>query len=168
VSTSLFVLADQYRHLQLLAEAETDVPAEVITDTLEALKGDLQDKAVNVAKFLRNLEVFADDIDQAAKEMKDRAARVRKRAEQIRGYLLSNMQACEISRIESPFFTIAIKKNPAAVVVFDEKQIPAAFMRQKPPPAPEPDKTAIKAALQAGGDVPGCRLEQGVRLEVKA
>lgn len=163
---SLFVLADQYRQLTTLDDP--DLPEEVIRDTLEALSGDLQDKAVNVAKFMRNLEVFADDIDEAAKAMKERAARVRKRSDQLRAYLLSNMQACEISKIECPYFTLTVRKNPPAVAVFDQAQVPARFMVQKPPPPPSLDKKAVADALKGGEDVPGCRLESGFRLEVKA
>jgi len=48
--------------------------------------------------------------------------------------------------------------------------VQAEFMVQPPrPPRPpaRPDKNKIKDALKCGQDVPGCRLEQGVRLEVK-
>jgi hypothetical protein len=40
-------------------------------------------------------------------------------------------------------------------------------MRQPEPPPAAPDKTAIKAAIAAGTEVPGAKLTRGVRLEVK-
>jgi hypothetical protein len=163
---SLYVLSAQYQ--SLLAIDPEEATEEAIRETLDMLAGDIQEKSTNVAAYMRNLEAGADAIDDAAAKMKERAAKLRKRAASIKGYLLHNMQACEISKIESPYFTLTVKKNPASVVVFDPNQIPADFMRQKPAPPPEPDKAAIKQALQAGTDVPGCKLEQGVRLEVKA
>lgn len=163
---SLYQLTDSYRSLLALdAEEASD---EAIRETLDMLTGDIQEKSTNVAAYMRNLEAAADAIDEAAKSMRDRAAKVRKRADSIKGYLLHNMQACEISKIESPYFTLTVKKNPPSVVVFDEAAVPGDFMVQKPPPAPTPDKTRIKELLKAGEDVPGCKLEQGVRLEVKA
>ena len=36
-----------------------------------------------------------------------------------------------------------------------------------PPPPPKPNKEAIKALLKAGQEVPGARLVQGVRVEIK-
>jgi hypothetical protein len=51
--------------------------------------------------------------------------------------------------------------------VFDAAQVPAEFMKQPEPPPAAPDKTAIKAALKAGTDVPGARLVRGQRLEAK-
>jgi hypothetical protein len=76
------------------------------------------------------------------------------------------MQAAGVQKIEGPRFKITIRSNPEAVDVFDAAQVPAAFMRQPEPPPPSPDKTAIKAALKAGTDVPGARLTQGQRLAV--
>jgi hypothetical protein len=38
---------------------------------------------------------------------------------------------------------------------------------QPEPPAPRPDKAAIKDAIKAGRDVPGARLVQSDRLEIK-
>lgn len=164
---ALYQLVEQHRALEALADSE-DLPQEVIRDTVEALAGDIEQKAVSVACFFRNLEAAADSIEDAAKAMRDRAARVRKRADSIRAYLLHNMQACEISKIESPYFTLTVRKNSAAVVVFDEAQVPAKFMVQKPAPSPSLDKKAVADAIKAGEDVPGCKLEQGVRLDVKA
>jgi hypothetical protein len=162
---TLYKLTEQYRGLIVLDDE--DIPDEVVQDTLEALTGDIQEKSMNVAAYCRNLEAAADAIDDAAKQMKDRAAKARKRADSVRAYLLNNMQACGISKIGCPYFSITVKKNPPSVVVFDESEVPADLMVQKPPPPPSPDKTAIKERLKAGEAVPGCRLEQGVRLEIK-
>jgi hypothetical protein len=56
------------------------------------------------------------------------------------------------------------------VHVFDEKQIPLAYMRMPEPPPPPPlmpNKTMIAEAIKAGFAVPGARLEQGQRLEIR-
>jgi hypothetical protein len=60
-----------------------------------------------------------------------------------------------------------VRENPAAVEVYEPGLIPQQFMRQPEPPPPSPDKTAIKDALKAGKDVPGCRLTQGKRLDIR-
>lgn len=165
--TSLYSLTEQYRSLQVLAESETDIPEEVIRDTLEALGGELQVKAENVARFALSQDAMAEAIEGAAKQMKVRADRLRSRTAHLRQYLITNMQAAGITRIESPQIVLAIKQNPESVVVYDEAAVPDAYKTQKPPPPPTVDKNAAKAALKAGTDVPGCRLERWVRLEVK-
>jgi len=164
--TALYQLTDQYR---LAAErlADLDLPDEVIADTLEGMAGELEVKATNVAAFARNLETTAAAIKDAEASMAARRKALERRAESLRHYLLHNMQRAGIKRIDSPHFTLSVKDNPPAVDVFDVFQLPAEFMRQPEPPPPAPDKPAIKEALKAGVDVPGARLTQSQRLEVK-
>lgn len=163
--TALYQLVAQYRELQQI-DAE-EIPEEVLRDTLEALGGELTVKATNVAMLCQNLDTFAQNIDLAAKRMKDRAMRVQRRADQVRHYLQTMMEAAEITKIEAPEFTVAIRKNPAAVVIAPDAKVPDEFIVRPPAPAPYPDKTAIKNALKAGREIDGCRLEQAQRLEIK-
>lgn len=165
----LYELTAQFKSLELLESSE-DLPPEVIRDTLEGLEGQLQDKATNVGLFIRNLESVADAIDTAAETMRLRGARLRKRAQSLQDYLLFNMQATGITKIESPYFTLAVKNNPPTVVIDSENLIPAEFMRTLPPPPPPepvPDKAAIARAIKAGVEVPGAHAESRQRLEIK-
>lgn len=166
IATPLYELVKYHHELELLADSG-EVPPEQIADTLEALEGDINEKAVNVAAFTRNLDASAAAIREAGKAMLARADRIEKRADGVRSYLLFQMQAAGITKIESPWFTLAVRKNPPAVVVDDEAQVPPEFIVTPPPPAPRPDKDAIKRALKAGTAVPGCHLLQGERLEIR-
>lgn len=168
-NVTLYELTDRWRALEALADSD-ELPPDVIRDTLDALEGELQEKATNVAMFIRNLESTADQIDAAAAKMKQRAERLRKRGESLNAYLLLNMQVTGITKIESPWFTLAVRKNPPAVVIDDASQIPEAYLRTPepaPPPVSAPDKKAIAAAFKDGEDVPGCHIFVGERLEVK-
>lgn len=166
---SLYSLTEQYRSLLVLADSETDIPEDVLRDTLEGLTGELTQKATNVARFVANQDAMAEAIDNAAEQMKLRSKRLRNRTAYLRQYLLVNMQAAGMQKLDTPDLVVAIKKNPPSVVVFDEAAIPADFKRTPPPappPVPVPDKALIRDALQAGTEVPGARLEQGMRLVV--
>lgn len=164
--TALYLLAAEYRAAaDKLADLELD--DQTIADTLEGLSGDLEVKANNVAMFARNLESTALAIKEAEGAMAARRKAIEKRAEGLRRYLLSSMQTAGIQSIECPYFKLSVRANPASVNVFDERQIPAQYMRQPEPPPLAPDKTAIKEALKAGIDVPGCVLTAGHRLEIK-
>ena len=168
--SSLYAITQQYRELERLDPSE-DLPAEVIRDTLEALGGDLEVKATNVARFILNIEAMAEAVDNAAKAMKERAAKIRRRADSVREYLLTNMQGAGIKKIEAVEFTMALRKNPPSVVIDDEAQIPDEF-KVTPPPTPplqpRPDKKAIADAIKGGASVPGAHIEQHERLEIKA
>jgi len=165
----LYELTAQYRALDAL-ESSDDLPPEVIRDTLEGLTGQLQEKATNVALFIRNLESTADAIDEAAETMRLRGTRLRKRAQSLQEYLLFHMQAAGITKVESPWFTLNVRANPPTVVIDSENLIPARYMRTPPPappPKPAPDKKAIADAIKAGEEVPGAHSEQFQRLEIK-
>jgi hypothetical protein len=162
----LYEIANQYQSLKAL-EDMSDLPVEVIRDTLEALEGDLQTKSIAVAKFIGNLGVHAQAIQEAANAMTARAKRVQKRADAVKAYLLYNMQACQISKIECAEFTISVCNNPEAVRIGDNAEIPEEFMVTPDPLPPTPDKKAIKAALKAGIEIPGVWLEQGQNLKIE-
>lgn len=163
---SLYVLTDEYR-AAVEQLADLDLPAEVVADTLEGLAGELESKATNVAMFVRNLEGMAEQIKAAEAEMAKRRKAIESRAEHVRQYLKDNMQRAGITKIECPYFKLAIRDNPAAVVIDAGSLIPAEYMRTPEPPPPAPDKTAIKAAILSGMEVPGAHLERGQRLEIK-
>jgi hypothetical protein len=166
IAAPLYELTRFRAELQVLADSG-EIPPEQIADTLEALEGDIREKAVHVAAFTRNLDVAATAIREAGKAMLARAERVEKRAEGIRAYLLFQCQANGISRIDSPQFTVSVRKNPPAVVIDDEAQLPAEYRVAPPPPPPRIDRTAISKALKDGVPVPGARLIQTERLEIR-
>lgn len=166
MSLSLYELAQEYREAATKL-ADLDLPAEVVADTLEGMGGAIEAKAQSVAAFVRNLEASAEAIKQAEVQMAIRRKAIEARAAHIRNYLLSNLLATGIHKIDCALFSIAVKDNPVSVVVDAESQIPEQFMRVPDPPPPAPDKKAIAAALKAGEDVPGCHLAKTQRLDIK-
>jgi hypothetical protein len=164
--TALYLLAQEHRATADRL-ADLDLDEQTVLDTLESMSGELEVKATNVAMFVRNLEATALAIKDAEGAMAARRKSIEARAKRLNDYLLSNMQHAGIQKIESPYFTLAIRSNPPAVVIDEPDLIPAEFMRQPDPPPPSPDKAAIKEAIKAGEEVPGARLAQGVRLDIK-
>lgn len=163
---ALYQLADLYlQDLQKLADLDLD--EQTVADTLEGLSGALEVKATNVAAFTRNLEASAEAIKNAEEQMAKRRKAIERRAESLRAYLKANMERTGILKIESPQLLLTIKKNPPAVHVEAPELVPEKFKKVPQPPPPMIDKKAVADALKAGEDVPGCRLEQGTRLEIK-
>jgi hypothetical protein len=161
----LYEISNQFQALEQLGDSD-DLPAEVIADTLEALEGDFDTKAVQVAKFILALEANAAAVKAAAKAQAERAARIAKRAESITAYLQFHMQALQRRRIETPDLVIKLQKNPPAVVITNEHAIPAKFWVQQEAPPKRIDKKAIKQAIDAGERVDGAYVEAGERLEI--
>lgn len=162
----LYEISNQFQALEQLGDSD-DLPAEVIKDTLEALEGDFDSKAVQVAKFVLSLESNAHAVQLAANAMMMRAARISGRAQSIKAYLQFHMQALEKKRIETPEIVITRRTNPPSVVITDEHAIPARFWIEPPPPDKRLDKKAIKSAIDAGERVDGAYVEAAERLEIK-
>ena len=158
---NLYELSADYR--DALKEL-IDLEDEAVVDTLDALKGELQIKAVNVAKYAENLKAAAKAIKEAEARMKQRRTAIENRAKHLTIYLKNNMEAAKIMRIETPEFVLSIQKNPPAVEIYDEENIPAEFRREKI--IKSIDKPKLKAAL-AVGSVPGANLVRGTRLVIK-
>lgn len=163
---NLFDIAAAYRQMADTL-ADLDLDDQTIADTLEGESGALEVKATNVAAVCRNLEASAAAIKEAEQQMKARRTAIENRAARLRRYLLDGMRLAGISKIESPHFAISVRKNPPAVDVFEPGLVPADYMKDPPPPPPEIDRKLVMQALKEGFDVPGCRLTQGERVEIK-
>ena len=163
---SLYEIAGEYRQAADKL-AELDLDEVTIADTLESLGGDLEIKGQNVAAFIGNLEAQAVAIKEAEGRMADRRKAIEHRAARIRQYLLDNMIFAGITKIECPYFKIAVQDNPPSVVIDDPASLPADYMRQPEPPPPSADKALIARAIKDGFNVPGAHLNSSKRLVIK-
>jgi len=163
---TLYQLAAEHR-AALDTLADLDLPPETVADTLESLGGELQAKAQSVVAFLRNLETTAAAIKEAESQMAARRKAMENRVASLKRYVLDAMAANGISRIDCPHFSISIAKNPPAVEVYDEAQIPEDYFSAPPPPPLQLDKKLVAQVLKAGHTVPGARLAQSVRLAIR-
>lgn len=164
--TALYEISAQY--LEAMAGlADLDLPPECVADTLEGLQGELTDKLRAVIAYAQTLQAEADMVAKRADELAARAKATSNRADSLRTYALNAMVACGIAEVKTADFVAKWKENPPSVVVDDDNQIPATFMRQPETPPPAPDKKAILAAMKEGQEVAGCHLERRKRLDVR-
>lgn len=163
---SLYQIANEYRAAADLLE-QLDLDEQTLADTLDGMDGDLTVKLQNTAFVVRNLESLAEQITLAAAGMTGRAKKVKERAEHVKAHILMCMQLAEVQKIETPYFRLSIRKNPASVAIDDERQIPAAYFVDVPAPPPQLSKTLISDAIALGVEVPGARLVQKFRLEIR-
>lgn len=145
---------------------DMDADEQTIADTLEA-ETDMVPKVQSYGFVIRNMEAMQAAINAEAERLATRARILAKRQEALKQRLLDAMVYAGVQKVEHPQFTISVQKNPPSVDIFDERQIPADYMTEPKPPEPKPNKTLIKKAIQDGFDVPGAKLEQGMRLSIK-
>ena len=163
--TSLYEIAAAYRN-DAAQLADLDLPAEVVTDTLDAMSGELEVKAQNVVMFAKDLQATTEAIKAAEEQMAKRRKAIENRARHLLDYVQGCMETAGVQKIECPLFRIAVQRKAPSVDVFELGLLPAEYMRQPDAPPAAPDKPAIAEALKEGKDVPGARLLHGTRLAI--
>lgn len=159
----LYELTSDYLHaLDELSEMD-DLPMEAIADTLEGLAGAWEDKALNVARYIRNLEAEASAIDGAKKRMEVRARVTAHKAARLRDYLKGELEKTGL-KPKAPDVALRLQANPPAVVLDDETRIPADYRRTQV--VSTILKAEIAAAIKAGKEIAGAHLEQSRRLVI--
>ena len=137
------------------AEYESEKEAH---DTLDAVVGQFDVKAQNVAAAILNDMAMLDMLDKHIRSIQDKKKVLENKIKRWESYLKSNMEVAGITEIKADngTFSAKIVKNPPSVDVYDMTLLDPAYIREKI--SHEPDKTAIKAALQNGKNIQGARL----------
>jgi hypothetical protein len=160
---SLYQLSTQYLEaLDFLTDPENEIDAETAENTIESLDGTLDDKLLNVAKFIASIENQSAGIAEAEKRQRARRQSLDKKAEWLRDYVKSAMTSTGHTKLTDSYISLALAKLPPSVQIEDESLIPPEFMRTKTEVTP--DKTLIKNS----GGCPGARIESsGYRVSIK-
>ena len=163
---NIYELTQDYLRLLEMAE-DPELDPEVIADTFEGIEGELEIKAENYAKVMKNLE---GDI-AALKAEEERLAKKRKAIEnnikRMKGTLQEAMELTGKTKFKTELFSFGIQKNTPSVVIdaADIRDIPEDYLKFK---EPEVDKTAIKNAINAGVDFEGlAHLEVSQSLRIR-
>ena len=161
---TLFDLTGKWLELYDMAD-DPDMDADMWFDTIEGLEGEIEDKADGYAKVITQLNADATAIKAEEDRLYRRRTTIENRIKNMKLRLQEMMEITGKKKIKTELFSFGIQKNPASVVIDDEKMIPAEFLI---PQAPKIDKTAIKDALKAGVDMAGiAHLEQTQSLRIR-
>ncbi|HFC8533079.1 TPA: siphovirus Gp157 family protein [Neisseria lactamica] len=135
-------------------------------DTLEAVIGQFETKAQSVIAYIKNQEITEKMLDEHIKQMTGKLKAAKARNQSLKDYLARNMQSAGITEIKADDGTFkASFRKSKAVEILDEAQIPTEFMRETV--KIEPDKTAIKKAIESGREVAGAKIEERRNLQIK-
>ena len=164
MSLSLYKLANDYK--QALDElSELDIDEQTLKDTLEAISGDLEQKAVNVAAYIKNLGAECVAIKNARDEISDKYSAKQKKIESLKRYLLTTLQGCGIKKVSSELFDISVRRSAQVVEITNEQLIPYDYYKETV--ISKVDKSLIKRALAENYEVPGCKLVDNEYLHIK-
>jgi hypothetical protein len=158
----LYQISNEYeRAIDTLLESE-----EKDESKIEELKDIFDQKCINVAKYIKNLEAEYEAIKNAIDGMQTRAKKIGTSAETLTAYLKFNMEKTGLlDPIKCPEFAISLRNNPPSLVIDNDSLIPDMYVVTKE--VKSFDKNAIKKDILDGFDVEGARVENKKSLVIK-
>ena len=163
---TLYELTNDYINLLALAE-DPDTDPEVLADTLEGLDGQLEDKADNYAKVIRQIESDVNGLKAEIERLQARKTAAQNNIDRMKANLEQMMIATDKTKFKTELFSFGIQKNPAKVVMDEQyiENVPEEYLKYKDP---EIDRKKIAEDLRAGKDLGGiAHLEQSESLRIR-
>lgn len=161
IDTTLIGIVSQ----ELQAMLGDDFDPETFWDTLDG-ETDVLDIADRLLSVRAEARALSDAAKAQADDLAARAKRIGERARACDKALSALLGATGQKKLERPAATVSVRKGSLSVAITDETAIPSQLCKT----VVTPDKTAIKAQLQQGENVPGAELrtgEDGVTVRVK-
>ena len=169
---TLYELTDELQRLQMWLEEEDADEDQALTDTLEMVTQDFEQKADGYGMVIRNLEADASEIKaqeailmEEVKRLKDKRAGIEKQTDRLKEALRKALELTGKKNLKTEKFTYGTRKS--SNVVIDAKSIydlPDDCLRYKDP---EPDKTAIKEYLKDHPDCEWAHIETKMSLTLR-
>lgn len=163
---TLYELTEELLALQEMAE-DPDVNEQALADTMEAVTGEIEDKAEGYAIVLKNLSAESDAIKAEIKRLQAKKTALENSSERIKRRLEESMKSCGKLKFKTKLFSFGIQKNPAALKVADGLNVSDVPMEYLTFPAPIINKDAVKKAIESGAEFSWAKLEQGESLRIR-
>lgn len=161
---TLYELTGQYLELLEMLEEDDGTDEQVIRDTLEGIDGELEIKADNYAKIIRELSEEAKKFEAEKKRLEARQTTLENRVKLLKENLFFAMKETGKTKFKTDLFSFGIQKNGGAqpIEIIPDVPIPAEYCRM------EPNNTKIRKALEAGEELPfALLLERGEHLRIR-
>lgn len=142
----LYELTEQYEALlDMLYDEETD--EQTIFDTVEAIEGEIEDKADNYAKILRQMQAHIDALKAEEERIYARRKALENRSQNLKAMLKENLEFIGKTKFKTALFSFCIAANGGKQPIFitdNIDEIPGKYLIPQPS---VPDKDAIRELL---------------------
>lgn len=149
--------------LQKLDETEGEVTEE-IDELLKINQEELQVKAINYAKYVKNIEDNSSAIKGEITRLQELKKKNDSKVERLKGIISSAMKLYDTDKISNETMSLSVTKS-TAVIINDNNALGQEYIRRKT--TLEPDKKLIKEALKNGEEVKGAELVINHNLQIK-
>lgn len=161
--SNLYQLTNDYETvLNMLYDEDAD--EEMILDTLEAIEGEIEDKANNYAKIIKELEAKQNARKEEAKRLTESAKVFENRVKALKSNLFNSMKATGKTKFATDLFSFNIAKNGGKQTLTIDGEVPEEYTKA----VIENDTDKIRQALENGEKLTFAHLEpRGESLRIK-
>lgn len=162
---TIYELTDDFlRLLEMAEDPETDPQA--FADTLEGLEYEIEVKAENYAKVIKQLDSDAAGLDAEIKRLQAKKSAIANSQDRMKKTLEGAMIATGKVKFKTDLFSFNIQKNPPSVEL-DEEHLELIPIEYLIPQDPKPDKKRMLAELKEGKELGFARLKQTESLRIR-
>lgn len=160
---TLYELSATYEELMdCLYDEEWD--PETLIDTLDGIEGEIEEKAENYAKIMKQMELDIAGCKAEEARLATKRKSLENREERLKNALYEAMKAVGRPKFKTALFSFGIQKNPPSLAIADGVTVPDQYLI---PQEPKVDRKAIIAELKSGAVIEGMRLVQGESLRIR-
>lgn len=128
---------------------------------LDALDMERHDKIENILRFRKNMNAEAEALEKEADSLMARAKTLKNKAAWAEGYLARHMDPGE--KFDGVAGTVRWRKSKAVAIDVPIERLPQQYIRV----SLAPKKAEIGKALKSGAEIPGTRLEERIRIQIR-
>ena len=157
----LYELSTGYKNIEYLLENGEN--NEELQAVLDSLGEEIEDKAENIAKLIKNYEADIEAFKTEEKRIAERRRTLENDVKRLKEYLFNNMKLTGKTKFKKGTFSFNIAKNPASVEIVNQDIIPMDYREL----VEVINKKDILQDLKNGKDVQGAILKQGESLRIR-
>lgn len=153
----LYELAEQYLNLAKIIQEE-ELNEDDFKVALGQLKDGFEDKVENIGKLALSLSSDAQAIEAEIGRLSARQRTLTTAHARLKNYLLLEMSAMGIDKVQRPLVTVSLRKSPPSCEVYDLMTIPPKFWRVIPETKDVDKKAILDRFRETGETVEGVRI----------
>ena len=123
----LYDYTDNYRNIANLIEENPELATEDMLEALANIQESSHDKITNTAELIVKLQDNIDIISKRQAELKTAKSSLTNKVDNIKRYLLENMQNMDMKKVSKGTRTVSIRNNAPKLLVKNKDKVPEEF-----------------------------------------
>ena len=160
---SLYKISEEF--VSAFENIEVDENGEILDlSALEEVDGEFDNKAENIALYIKNLSSMSAQIKGEEANLYGRRKSIDNKVDSLKQYLSGCMDRVGKDKLETPKCRVSFRSS-TAVKIENESDLPEEFV--KVTETKKPDKKALGEAIKAGREIDGVSLVTSRNIQIK-